>query len=115
MKRKKFERGDIVRVCLNPVLGRKQQGDYRPCLILSTSEFNQLGTALVAPIIQGGDFSRFRGFAVSLTSCGTDTQGKVLVNGIRSLDLGARKAKKVESVPEYIVDDALAKFMAIID
>jgi len=115
VKRKKYERGDIVRVCLNPVLGPEQQGDYRPCLVLSTSDFNQLGMALVAPITQDGDFSRVRGFAVSLNGCGIDTQGTVLVNGIRSIDLDARKATKTESVPDYIVDEALAKLMAIIE
>ncbi len=115
MRRKKYERGDIVRVCLNPVSGREQQGDFRPCLVLSTSDFNQLGTVFVAPITQGGDFSRIKGFTVSLSGCGTDTQGVVLINSVRTLDLEARKAKKVESVPDYIVDDVLAHLIAILE
>jgi mRNA interferase ChpB len=115
VRRNKYERGDIVRVCLNPVFGRAQQGDFRPCLVLSTSEFNQLGTVLVAPITQGGDFSRIKGFTVSLSGCGTDTQGVVLINSVRMLDLDARKAKKIESIPDYIVDDVLAHLITILE
>jgi len=115
VRRKKYERGDIVRVCLNPVSGREQQGDFRPCLVLSTSDFNQLGTVFVAPITQGGNFSRVKGFTVSLSGCGSDTQGVVLINGVRTLDLEARKAKKIETVPDYIVDDVLAHLMAIFE
>lgn len=115
MKHKsKYARGDIVKVCLNPVVGREQQGDYRPCLVLSPALFNQLGTVLVAPITQGGDYSRIHGFTVSLNGTETDTQGVVLINGIRMIDLDARKAKKIESMPEYIVDEVIAKLTAIL-
>jgi mRNA interferase ChpB len=70
-----FDRGDIVRVSLNPVIGRKLQGEIRPALVLSTRAFNALGTALVASITQGGNLSRFAGFAVPLQGAGTETQG----------------------------------------
>ena len=115
VKRIGFERGDIVRVYLNPVIGKETQGDFRPCLVLSPASFNRLGTALVAPITQGGDFARVKGFAVPLIGCGTETQGVVLVNAVRTLDLVGRKAKKVETAPEEIIDDALARLAAIIE
>lgn len=111
----RFERGDVVRVCLNPTIGRETQGDFRPALVLSTAEVNQLGTAIVAPITQGGDFSRYAGFAVSLTGTGMDTQGVVLVNMIRSIDLITRGAKKIERAPQVVVDDALARLQAILE
>lgn len=115
MKGKGFQRGDIVRVSLNPVVGKEQQDDFRPCLVLSPVEFNRLGTALVAPITQGGEFSRYQGFTVSLTGTGLDTQGVVLVNGIRMLDLTARQAKRIETAPPEIVEDAIARLMAILE
>jgi mRNA interferase ChpB len=111
----KFERGDVVRVCLNPTVGRETQGDFRPALVLSTAEMNNLGTAIIAPITQGGDFSRYAGFAVSLTGTGMDTQGVVLVNMIRSVDLASRGAKKIERAPQAIVDDALARLQAVFE
>ena len=115
VKRTKFNRGDIVRVSLNPAVGREQQGDFRPALVLSPAEFNALGVALVAPITQGGDFARFAGFAVPLAGSGTETQGVALVNMVRSMDLEARAAKKIESVPSFVVDDALARLQAILE
>ena len=109
-----FDRGDIVYVSLDPVVGRELQGDMRPALVLSTREFNQLGTALVAPITQGGNIARFAGFAVTLMGAGTKTQGVVLVNAVRMLDLSARHAKKIEAAPDSVVEDALARLGAII-
>ena len=80
-----FDRGDIVNVPLDPVLGHEQRGT-RPALVLTTKNFNRLGDVLVAPISQGGDHARYAGFAVTLTGSGCKTQGVVLVNKIRMLD-----------------------------
>ena len=110
-----FERGDIVRVSFNPVSGKEMQGDMRPALVLSTRPFNQLGTALVAPITQGGNLARFAGFAVSLMGSGTETEGVILMNAVRTLDLAARHARKIEVAPDFVVEEALAKLRAIID
>lgn len=106
-----FDRGDIVRVCLNPAAGKETQGNFQPCLVLSPREFNTLGLSLVAPITQGGNFARFRGFAVPLL--GMNTQGVVLVNGIKSLDLAARGAKLIEKADKVVIDDCLARLEAI--
>lgn len=114
VKRVKFGRGDIVMVNLDPTAGHEQKG-MRPALVLSTSVFNALGLALVAPITQGGDFARHAGFAAPLSGSGTTTQGTALVNQVRMLDLEARGAKRVETAPEFVVDDALARLRAIID
>ena len=111
----RYERGDIVRVTLNPTVGREIQGDFRPALVLSPAAMNALGTAIIAPITQGGDFSRYAGFAVSLTGTGMDTQGVALMNMIRTVDLDARKAKKIERAPQVVIDDALARLQAIFE
>ena len=109
-----FDRGDIVSVPLDPALGHEQRGT-RPALVLTTKEFNRLGDVLVAPITQGGDFARYAGFAVTLTGTGCKTQGVALVNKIRMLDLAARKARKVERVPQVVIDDAIARLVALLD
>jgi mRNA interferase ChpB len=110
-----FDRGDIVRVSLNPVVGRELQGEMRPVLVLSTRAFNALGTALVAPITQGGNLARFAGFAVPLQGAGTETQGVVLVNAVRTLDLQGGGAKKIETAPMMVMEDVLARLRAIVD
>lgn len=101
-------------VSLDPSEGHEQRG-MRPALVLSTSAFNALGVVLVAPITQGGSYARHAGFAAPLSGSGTITQGAALVNQIRMLDLEARNAKRVETAPEFVVDDALARLRAITD
>lgn len=115
MKRTKFNRADIVRLNLNPTPGREQQGDFRPALIISPAAFNVSGLVLIAPVTQGGDFARYAGFAVPLSGSGTETQGVVLCNQIRTVDLEARGAKRVESVPEVVMDDVLARIQVLIE
>ena len=114
MVKKYFDRGDIVRVSFEHSIGHEMKGETRLALVLTTKEFNQLGDVLVAPITQGGDFSRFAGFATSLTGTGCKTQGVVLINKIRMLDLNARQAKKVEVVPKEVLQDALARLNALL-
>jgi mRNA interferase ChpB len=109
-----FDRGDVVSVPLDPALGHEQKGT-RPALVLTTRQFNRLGDVLVAPITQGGDYSRYAGLAVSLTGTGCKTQGVALINKIRMLDLTARKARKIERAPQVVIDDALGRLTALID
>ena len=108
-----FDRGDIVSVPLDPVLGREQRGT-RPALVLTTKNFNRLGDVLVAPISQGGDHARYAGFAVNLTGSGCKTQGVALVNKIRMLDLTARQAKKIDRAPPMVIEDALSRIEAML-
>lgn len=109
-----FDRGDIVLVPLDPIVGHEQRGT-RPALVLTTKEFNRLGDVLVAPVTQGGDFSRYAGFAVTLTGTGCKTQGVALMNKIRMLDLVARKARKIERAPQAVIDDAIGRLVALLD
>jgi len=108
-----FDRGDIVSVPLDPVHGHEQRGT-RPALVLTTKNFNRLGDVLVAPISQGGDHARYAGFAVTLTGSGCKTQGVVLVNKIRMLDLAARQARKIERAPPMVIEDALSRIEAML-
>ena len=91
-----FDRGDVVSVPLDPTIAQEQKGT-RPALVLTTKNFNKLGDVLVAPITQAGDFSRYAGFAVSLTGTGCKTQGVAPINRVRMLDLAARKARLLSS------------------
>ncbi|WP_028454613.1 type II toxin-antitoxin system ChpB family toxin [Chitinilyticum litopenaei] len=113
---KAFRRGDIVRVCLNPTVGREQQGDMRPALVLSSEPFNKMaGVAVIAPISQGANFARVAGFTASLSGSGCETQGVVVASMLRSVDLQGRQAKFVETAPDYVVADVLARVQAIFD
>ena len=109
-----MQRGEIWLVRLDPTAGHEQRGT-RPVLIVSPAPFNALtGTPVVLPITTGGSFARRRGFAVPLEDAGTRTIGAIRCDQPRALDLAARKGRHLESVPERIMDDVLARLAAIL-
>lgn len=109
-----MKRGDIWLVSLDPTAGHEQQGT-RPVVIVSPAAFNDLtGTPVVLPITTGGSFARRRGFAVSLEDAGTRTRGVIRCDQPRVLDLAARNGQRLETVPEPIMDEVLARLAAII-
>jgi mRNA interferase ChpB len=105
-------RGEIWFVNLNPTAGREQQGQ-RPVLVVSEKDFNRLGLCVVCPITQGGQQSRFAGFAVTLMGSGTQTQGVVMCNQPRTVDLAARAGRFTEDVGNEVLDEVLARLQAI--
>ena len=107
-------RGDIWQVDLNPTAGCEQQG-FRPVLVVSQEAFNRSGLCLVCPITQGGNQARFAGFAVSLMGAGTETQGVVMSNQARTIDMAARRGRFVEAAPEDMVGEVLARLQTIVE
>jgi len=71
-------------------------------------------TPVVLPITRGGGFARTAGFAVSLESAGTRTTGVVRCDQPRALDLGARNARKLETVPQPVMSEVLARLATIV-
>ena len=83
---------------------------------MSPEAFNRVTKVpVVLPITSGGNFARTAGFAVPLAGAGTNTTGIVRCDQPRALDLGARRGKKLESVPDAIVDEVLAKLTPIFE
>lgn len=110
-----MERGDVYLVSLDPTSGHEQRGT-RPVLIVSPGAFNRLTkTPVVLPITAGGNFARTAGFAVSLMGAGTETAGVVRCDQPRALDIGARRGRKLESVPASVMDDVLAKLAVLLE
>jgi mRNA-degrading endonuclease toxin of MazEF toxin-antitoxin module len=110
-----MKRGDIWLVGLDPTAGHEQKG-RRPVLIVSPEAFNRVtGVPVVVPITSGGSFARTAGFAVSLARAGTKTTGVVRCDQPRALDLGARGGKKLETVPDAIMDEVLARLAPIFE
>lgn len=109
-----MERGSIFHVDLDPIKGRRQAGQ-RYVLVVSPRAFNDLGTPLVCPVTQGGAFARHVGFAVPLSGAGTRTQGVVLCNQPRVLDLEARGARFIETVPDFVMDEVLARLQTLME
>jgi mRNA-degrading endonuclease toxin of MazEF toxin-antitoxin module len=103
-----MDRGEIWHVDLEPTR-RREQAHARYVLVITDKRFNALGTPVIAPITSGGQFARFQGVTVSLSGAGTQSSGVVLCNQLRAVDMKARGARYIEKVPEFIIDDVLAK------
>ena len=110
-----MKRGEIWLVGLDPAEGYEQKG-RRPVLIVSPDAFNRVTKVpVVLPITSGGSFARTAGFAVSLSGAGTRTSGVVRCDQPRALDLAARGGQKLESIPDAIMDEVLARLAPIFE
>ena len=108
-----MRRGDIYLVSLDPTEGREQRGS-RPVLVVSPTEFNEVTKLpVVLPITNGGEFARRLGFAVMLT--GIKTTGVVHCDQPRVIDLSARHARLVDTLPEPIMEEVLAKIATLFE
>lgn len=108
------KRGDIWQVDLNPTAGKEQQG-IRPVFVVSEEAFNRSGITVICPITQGGNQAWFAGFAVTLMGSGTSTQGVVMSNQVRTIDIAARHGKFIERTPDFVTSDVLAKLQTIVE
>lgn len=111
---KSLSQGDIVHLQFDPAVGKEMKGPHF-ALIVSQTVFNKkFGLTIVCPISQGGAHSaRSGGFTVSLMGAGTATLGMIHCHQVKSLDLRAREARFVESVPGYVLDEVLARIVPI--
>jgi len=110
-----MKRGEIWLAALDPTQGHEQKG-RRPVLIVSPEAFNRVTKVpVVLPITSRGNFARTAGFAVQLTGAGTKTAGIIRCDQPRALDLGARHGQKLESIPDAIMDEVLAKVATIFE
>lgn len=119
VKRKKgFERGDIILVNLNPTIGKEINNNEkigRPALVISPKDFNDFGMVFIAPITNGGNYSKSSGMAVTLMGTGIKTTGAVVVNQCKMIDAGTREAKYIETAPDEIVDEVIGRLYAILE
>ena len=108
-----MKRGDVYLVSLDPTEGHEQRG-RRPVLVVSPAEFNDATQLpVILPITTGGDFARRIGFAVPIS--GAKTSGFVRCDQPRVLDLRARNGRKVDTLPQDLVDEVLAKVITIFE
>jgi len=103
------DRGDIIKLQFNPQSGSEQAG-YRPAIVISPSEYNQISKLIVVCPIT----SRKKGwpFEVELASQ-MQTKGVVLVDQVKSIDCQSRGAVFVEKAPFEVVDEVLARLEAL--
>lgn len=104
------DRGDFIRIVLDPRTGREPSGE-RPVLVLSQRAFNAVtGYAFVAPVTR-----TIRGwpFEIRLPDSGRVT-GAVLADQIKSIDFAARHARFLAHAPPDIVGAVLERLSDIL-
>ena len=74
-----------------------------------------MGRAIICPIAQGGNQAQIESWTVPLVIGATSTQGVVLCNQPRTIDMTARPGRKFETAPDFVVDEVLAKLQAILE
>ena len=108
-----MKRGDIYLVSLDPTAGHEQRGS-RPVRVVSPTEFNEATKLpVILPITSGGDFARRLGFAVPIA--GIKTTGIVRCDQPRVIDLAARNARKVDALPQDIMDEVVARVATLFE
>lgn len=109
-------RGDIVHLQFDPASGTEMKGPHFG-LVVSRPEFNtQFRKAWICPVSQGtAEQAREGGFLVPLMGTGCKTVGNIHTHQLKCLDWIARGAKRVESVPDYIIDEVLDRLRAVLD
>lgn len=94
-----IQRGEIIQVNLNPTEGREQQGDARPCLVLSNTRFNYRrgGIVIVSPIT-----NTIKPEIKTLIQLpdGLKITGSVVAEQVRTLDLQKRWWKTTSIILE---------------
>lgn len=106
-----FTQGDIVYLDFDPQAGHEQRGK-RPALVVSNNTFNEFTSlALVCPITLNN-----RGFPLHVAlDDRTRTQGVIMCEQVKSLDLSARGATLFEKVPQSILEEVVSLVIAFVE
>ncbi len=106
-----FEQGDIVYLDFGPQSGHEQRG-RRPALVVSNDLFNRVSSlTMVCPITHT---DRGHPFHVRLDGR-TKTEGVILCDQARMLDLAARHTAFEERAPEDITAEAVDLIIGFVE
>ena len=103
------ERGDIVKLNLNPTRGHEQSG-YRPMIIITPKKLNrQSGLATGCPITST---IRHNPFEVIINT--SKIKGAVLADHVRTIDWTDPRVKHVDEAPTEIIQNVCHKLELLI-
>ncbi len=104
------ERGDLVWLDFDPQAGHEQAG-HRPALVLTRELYNRkAGLALVCPIT-----SQAKGYPLEVSlPAGLKVSGVILADQVKNIDWRARRATVIARAPDAVVNDVLAKLLALL-
>ena len=105
------ERGHVIWLRFNPQAGHEQAG-HRPAVVISPQQYNRrVGLALVCPVT-----SQIKGYPFEVVlPPGLKAQGAILSDQLKSLDWRVRKARYVCTIPSDVLDETIARILALVD
>lgn len=109
-----IQRGEVIRIHLNPISGREQSGNARPCLVISGTKYNAVrgGIVIATPITR--TIKPEVKIMIPVPD-GFKVQGSVIVEQVRTLDLKTRWWKTTgEVLPKLFVDEVVETLNLII-
>jgi mRNA interferase MazF len=104
------DRGDAVWITLDPQAGHEQAGRC-PALVLSPAAYNgRVGLALFCPIT-----SRAKGYPIEVPLPeGLAISGVIGADQVKSLDWQARRATRIDVVPEETVLEVVNRLKTLL-
>jgi mRNA interferase MazF len=104
------DRGDCVKVSLDPQLGHEQAG-YRPALVLTPQAYNRKsGLCVICPAT-----TKAKGYDVEVANPGAEDPATViLIDQIRCIDWRTRRPRFVQRVAPEVLEEVVAKLDALI-
>ena len=109
-----IQRGEIIRINLNPTQGREQSGNARPCLVISHTKYNESRQGIVVVIPITSTIKPEVKMMIFIPD-GFKIQGSVIVEQVRTIDLNQLWHKTIgEVLPEDFVDLVVQTFSTII-
>ncbi|MBD2186846.1 type II toxin-antitoxin system PemK/MazF family toxin [Pseudanabaena mucicola] len=107
------QRGEIIRINLNPTQGREQSGDARPCLVISHTKYNESrqGMVIVTPITSTIK-PEIKMMIPIPTGC--KTKGSVIVEQVRTIDLSKRWWKTTEDILDEEFVNLITQTLSVI-
>lgn len=100
--------GDIIKVNLSPKKGHEQEG-YRPYICLSNKIISDTANiAVFAPIT-----NTKRQYPLYIKLENIKTTGSVMLDQLVTIDYNARDFRFIESVPQEVIEDLLAKVVLV--
>ena len=105
-----MNQGDVIWVDFDPTIGREQAG-HRPAVVISQTIYNNTrNLAFICPITSNTKPLRLH---IPLDDR-TKTQGNVICEQVRTIDLLVRKCKFIETMPKDKLESVLEAVSAII-
>ena len=105
------KQGDIIKLEFGPVKGHEED-KYRPGLVVSNNDYNDFcgGMILICPISHAKEFP----LHIDVPD-GLKTDGKVLCEHIRALDINVRPYKYIETVSDEFMETISDVLKACVD